>query len=1065
MASYNHKESEIKWQKKWEEEKLYQTQETGDKKFYILDMFPYPSGEGLHVGHPKGYIATDVYSRMKRMKGYDVLHPMGFDAFGLPAEQYALKNKVNPNISTAKNVARYKEQLKMLGLNYDWEREINTTDPAFYKWTQWMWKQMYKKGLAYESYDPINWCPSCKTGLANEDLENGLCERCGSVVEKKPLRQWTIRITDYADRLLSDLEKLDWEPHIKELQKNWIGKSEGSELTFNLVNFPQQENLTVFTTRADTLFGATFMAISYELAEKWIALGWDASVDIKKMIDVIKQDAKQQDFSFKEVAEKKGIDTGVRAINPATGKEIPVYIANYILSGYGTGAIMAVPAHDERDYEFAKKYAIDVVDVCAQKFVSQIGSGIPNPSFETVNRHNVLAIVKNKDTNKYLALDWHVTDWKSFIGGGVEPGEDYAASAVREVKEEAGFEDVKFIHKVTTYISHFCNPDKKVNYHTKTECVYVEVMGECVIHEEEKMKHSIVELDEQDVEAFLISSGSDSDYQLYCWKKFLTQEAFESKDGFLVNSGDFDGLTSTEARVKITEAFGGKLVSQYKLKDWTFARQRYWGEPFPIVFDENHVSYAVADSELPVVLPMVDEYEPTGTGESPLANIQEWVDVYGFINVDGEFEGIRNYLKFEDAFFVDILDHKKTSTIRLDKKNLSVGSFVELKKQNGEIFSYAIIEAINTKKFKDLEIDNKNGTSYTSKEEQLVAYKKYYGDSVIEETEFYSIDFSLLETLPRKFRRETNTMPQWAGSSWYYLRYIDPNNQDRFVDTAKEEKWSPVDFYVGGAEHATRHLIYARFWHKFLFDLGLVTHDEPFSKLQTVGLIMAEDGRKMSKRWGNVVNPDDIVEEYGADTLRVYEMFMGPFDQSVAWSTKSMMGVKRFLDRVAKLHDHCDDSNDSSSIETLLHQTIKKVGEDIEAFKFNTAIAALMTLMNLIEKEGRISKVAYKQLLILLAPFAPHMTEELWREFLDEKASIHTEQWPVFDPLKVITESVTVAIQISGKMRGTVDVSRDVDENTLINQVKNHEMYKKYVGETEPKKVIIVKNKIVNIVI
>jgi len=638
MASYNHKESEIKWQKKWEEEKLYRTQETGDKKFYILDMFPYPSGEGLHVGHPKGYIATDVYSRMKRMKGYDVLHPMGFDAFGLPAEQYALKNKVNPNISTAKNVARYKDQLKMLGLNYDWEREINTTDPAFYKWTQWMWKQMYKKGLAYEGYDPINWCPSCKTGLANEDLENGLCERCGSVVEKKPLRQWTIRITDYADRLLDDLAKLDWEPHIKELQKNWIGKSEGSELTFNLVNFPQQEKLIVFTTRADTLFGATFMAISYELAEKWIASGWDASADIKKMIDVIKQDAKQQDFSFKEVAEKKGIDTGIKATNPATGNEIPVYIANYVLSGYGTGALMAVPAHDERDYEFAKKYVIDVVDVCAQKFVSKIGSGIPNPSFETVYRHNVLVIVKNKDTGKYLALDWHVTDWKSFIGGGVEDDENYSLSAVREVKEEAGFKHVDFIHKVTTYISHFCNPDKKVNYHTKTECVYVEVAGESAISEEEKKKHTIVEIDEHDVEAFLVSSGSDSDYQLYCWRKFLAQEVFESREGFLVNSGDFDGLTSAEAKIKITEKFGGKLVSQYKLKEWTFARQRYWGEPFPIVFDENHVSYAVADSELPIVLPMVDEYEPTGTGESPLANIQEWVDVYGFLNADGEFE-------------------------------------------------------------------------------------------------------------------------------------------------------------------------------------------------------------------------------------------------------------------------------------------------------------------------------------------------------------------------------------------------------------------------------------------
>ena len=813
MASYNHKEIESAWQKKWEEEGLYITKEDGDKKFYILDMFPYPSGEGLHVGHPKGYIATDVYSRMKRMSGYDVLHPMGFDAFGLPAEQYALKNNVNPNISTAKNIAHYKEQLKMLGLNYDWQREINTTDPKFYKWTQWMWKQMYKKGLAYESYDPINWCPSCKTGLANEDLENGLCERCGSAVEKKPLRQWTIRITDYADRLLSDLDRLDWEPHIKELQKNWIGKSEGSELHFTLKNFPQEEALTVFTTRPDTIFGATFMAVSFELAEKWIADGWEAGTDIKKCIVEIKEEQKKQDFSFKDVAEKRGVDTGIKAINPANGEEIPVYIANYILSGYGTGAIMAVPAHDERDYDFAKKYSIPIQQVVV------------------------------------------------------------------------------------------CNL-----------CATTEV---CPL------------------------------------------------PGTLVHSGSYDGYTSDEAKIKITNDLGGKATSQYKLKDWTFARQRDWGEPFPIVFDEHHVSYAVADSELPVVLPMVDEYEPTGTGESPLATIKEWVEVYGYINEKGEFESLPKS-----------------------------------------------------------------------------------------------------DTRATLFRRETNTMPQWAGSSWYYLRFIDPHNNEIFVDSTKEKKWSPVDFYVGGAEHATRHLIYARFWHKFLFDLGLVAYDEPFIKLQTVGLIMAEDGRKMSKRWGNVVNPDDVVKEYGADTLRLYEMFMGPFDQSVAWSTKSMMGVRRFLDRFMKLSEKLEnDYVDSMEVDILLHQTIKKVGDDIEAFKFNTAISALMILLNAVEKEAQVSRSLYEKATQLIAPLAPHCSEELWRQELGHSESVHRTKWPEYAKEKLVSGEVTVAIQIAGKLRGTIETRRDMEDADLIVLVKDTALYKKYVVNVEPKKIIVVKNKIVNVVI
>lgn len=812
--AYDFSAIEKKWQKKWKELGLYKTSEGGEKKFYILDMFPYPSGEGLHVGHPKGYIATDVYSRMKKMQGYDVLHPMGFDAFGLPAEQYALKNKVNPNVSTAKNVSRYKEQLQMLGFNYDWEREVNTTDPQFYKWTQWMWKQMYKKGLAYESYDPINWCPSCKTGLANEDLEDGKCERCGSVVEKKPLRQWTIRITDYAKRLLDDLDKLDWEPHIKELQRNWIGLSEGSQIDFGIRAQGVEKSFTVFTTRADTLFGCTYCVLAPEhpLVEELLSGG-----AIKNASEVEKyreHTALKGDMDRSaEGKEKTGVQlTGVMAINPATHEEVPVFIADYVLPQYGTGAIMAVPAHDERDYEFAQKFSLPLRQV----------------------------------------------------------------------------------------------------------------------------------IDSQVVKSAIVTT----------------------EDGVLINSGAFTAMSSAEARGAITKAVGGEKVTKTKLRDWVFARQRYWGEPFPIVFDEHHMSYAVADSELPVELPMVDHYEPTGTGESPLAAIKEWVEVYGYINDDNEF-------------------------VSCDKSHAKA----------------------------------------------------------------------------KLFRRETNTMPQWAGSSWYYLRYIDPRNDAVFVDHVKEKKWSPVDFYVGGAEHATRHLIYARFWHKFFFDLGLVSYDEPFLKLQTVGLILAEDGRKMSKRWGNVVNPDDIVRESGADTLRLYEMFMGPFDQSVAWSTKSLAGCKRFLDRVYKISDSITvEYVDSQEVATLLHKTVKKVGDDILAFKFNTAISQLMILVNALEKEKSVSVSLYKTLVLLVAPFAPHLSEELW-EKLGNTSSVHISSWPTYDANQLVDETVTVAIQVNGKARGEIAFTRDTSTLEVEKLVKMSETYKKYVGDNNPKKIIIVENRIVNIVL
>jgi leucyl-tRNA synthetase len=806
MKLYDHKTNDTKWQKKWEEEKLYETPRIpGDKKAYILDMFPYPSGEGLHVGHPKGYIATDIYSRFKRMNGFDVLHPMGWDAFGLPAEQFALKNKVHPRVAVEKNVANFKQQLSHIGCDYDWKREINTTDPEFYKWTQWIFTKLYEKGLAYESNEPINWCPSCKTGLANEDLDGDKCERCDSIVEKKPLRQWVLKITDYADRMLTDLDTLNWPDGVKTAQKNWIGRSEGAEFEFKLTDVKDhkdgQMSVKVFTTRADTLFGATFVAISAEMAKTWLDAGWKTSPDVAPYVAKTLEDQKKEN-DYSVIPEKTGVFSGIYAINPATNKKVPVWIANYVLGGVGTGAIMAVPAHDDRDYDFAKKYNLPIV---------------------------------------------------------------YVVSV--EGKEPAGY---------------------------------------------------------------------------------------VAEEGISINSDILNGHATKEAKKKAIEAFGGKKVVKYKIQDWVFARQRYWGEPFPVVRDKNGKVYMVDESELPVLLPQVESYEPTGTGESPLAVITDWVNVKGKITEKGTF----------------------------------------VQSKEGELFT-----------------------------------------------------------------RETNTMPQWAGSSWYYLRFLDPHNAKALIDPTIEKAWGKVDVYVGG-DHATRHLIYARFWHKFLYDIGVVSTQEPFARLEFLGFILAEDGRKMSKRWGNIINPDDVVAEYGADTLRVYEMFMAPFEQTASWSTSSIKGSDKFLDRVYALKNTY---KNTSTIESILHKTIKKVTEDIENFKFNTAISAMMILVNEMEA-GSYTQADYATFLQILAPFAPHLTEEVWSE-LGTTTSIHTSFWPDYDESKLVDKNVTMAIQIAGKMRGTIEIARDSEDYHVIEEVKKHEAYQKYVGTAEPKKVIVVKNKIVNVVI
>ena len=855
MAPYNHKKIEKKWQKEWVRAGIYKTNDNAKKsKCYVLDMFPYPSGEGLHVGHPKGYIATDIYSRFKKMNGMNILHPMGWDAFGLPAENYAIKNKMHPKIAVEKNIKRFKKQLSILGFNYDWDREINTTDPKYYTWTQWIFLQLFKKGLAYESYEPINWCPSCQTGLANEDVEEGLCERCGSVVEKKPMRQWVLRITKYADRLLKDLDDLDWPESIKESQRNWIGRSEGAEIDFQIPN--SRFSIKVFTTRPDTLFGATYMVLApeHEMVQKLKS----EIRDWKEVDAYIKKTKEKTEIErTAEGKEKTGVELkGIKAINPATKKEIPVFIADYVLAHYGTGAIMAVPAHDERDFAFAKKFSVPVI-----------------------------AVVEPDQNNSYQELAFQIA-----------------------------FKNKSEGRRYTAEIS-----SKQI----------------------------------QDTLA-LLHQGK------FCYLR----------RGVLVNSGKFDGMKSEDAKRAITEFVGGKMMVQYKLRDWVFSRQRYWGEPIPLVHCAVCGVVPVPEEDLPVKLPDVKSYVPTGTGESPLADIAKWV---------------------------------------------------------------------NTK------------------------CPKCKGPA----------------------KRETNTMPQWAGSSWYYLRYIDPKNNKALVDKKKEKYWSPVDLYVGGAEHATRHLIYARFWHKFLYDIGAVNYQEPFVRVQHVGLIMAGDGRKMSKRFGNVVNPDDIVEKVGADTLRMYEMFMGPFDQAATWSTAGIMGPRRFLDRAWGLAQKFGKADPKKNyvisgavsitteknvklVRTIVHKTIKKVTEDIEAFRFNTAIAHLMMLLNEFESYALTGELFYAEFLIflrLLAPFAPHITEEIWRDTLKNKRSIHLEKWPTFDPKLLEQTTFELIVQINGKVRDKLEAPIGISQKEAETLTLSREKVKTALGGKSPRKVVFVPRRLINIVV
>ncbi len=802
MKNYDYKNIEKKWQDKWEEAGCFHA-ESGSKKepFYALVEFPYPSGQGLHVGHPRSYTALDIMARKRRMQGYNVLYPIGWDAFGLPTENYAIKNKIHPKLVTEQNVANFTRQLKMLGFSFDWSREVNTTDPSYYKWTQWIFLQLFKKGLAYKQEMPINWCTGCKVGLSNEEVVNGVCERCGSEVVQKRKSQWMLKITEYAQRLIDDLDEVDYIERVKTQQKNWIGRSEGAEVTFKLTS---GDDVVVYTTRCDTLFGATYMVLSpeHELVQKLL----DTLENKDEVANYINEAAKKSEFERTELAkDKTGAQLkGVNAINPVTGKEIPVFISDYVLVTYGTGAIMAVPAHDARDWDFAKKFNLPIIEV---------------------------------------------------VGGG------------EDVQKEA----------------------------------YTDV-----------------------------SSGT------------------------MVNSGFLDGMSVKEAipaMIKYLEEKGiGKKKVNFKLRDWVFSRQRYWGEPIPLVYCEKCGWVPIPEEELPLELPEVTTFEPGENGESPLAKATDW---------------------------------------------------------------------INT-------------------------------------------------TCPHcggKAQRETDTMPQWAGSSWYFLRYMDPHNSEALASKEALEYWSPIDWYNGGMEHTTLHLLYSRFWHKFLYDIGVVPTKEPYQKRTSHGMILGENGEKMSKSRGNVVNPDEVVNDYGADAVRTFEMFIGAFDQSTPWSEKGLKGCYKFLERVWNLQDMLtDDEGYSKELEKNVHKTIKKVSDDFEKMKYNTAIAALMSLVNDFYKAESVTKGEYRTLITLLNPVAPHITEELW-EMYGKGGLLSVSPWPEFDEAKTIDDEIEVVVQINGKIKDKIMLANGLGREEMEAAVLSAEKIKGLIDGKTVVKVICVPGKLVNIVI
>ncbi|MFH1430740.1 MAG: class I tRNA ligase family protein [Candidatus Uhrbacteria bacterium] len=987
---YNHKQIDAKWQQRWERDGAFVAREDDARqKYYALIEFPYPSGEGLHVGHPRPYIGMDVIARKRRMEGKNVLYPIGWDAFGLPAENYAIKHGIHPREATQRNIENFKRQIQAMGVSFDWSREVNTTDPKYYKWTQWIFLQLLKHGLAYKAKMPINWCLRCKIGLANEEVVGGKCERCGGEVEKRDKEQWMLAITKYADKLLEGLEHVNYIDRAKVQQVNWIGKSEGAKIGFPVMchserseeshaihgrdpssKIPQDDTVVeVFTTRPDTLFGATYLVLAPEhpFLERLRTTDYGLRPEWKEIEEYVHQAREKTDIErTAEEKEKTGVELqGVYAINPANGEEIPIWVADYVLAHYGTGAIMAVPAHDERDFAFAKKYGLPIrhvirrIDVPSRSYVmgaeemteedfSVIGVDVVE---KTKEGHYKVEIPRGREQEFEGLITEKLTPgfWNEYIGD-----ETVFLFKHKDGRVERLVLDRKNVERIDRLACEFnnepYNPDDSGNY-----------INGALAHNE--------------------------------WYRPIIVHC---NQGVLVNSGKFDGMSSEEASAAITKEVGGAMTTSYRLRDWVFSRQRYWGEPIPVVFcagcasslchseessdEESHtpqsskasesaskihnnidgmvveidgVDYAIVpipEDQLPLELPEVETYVPTDTGESPLAAITDWVNT---------------------------------------------------------------------------ECPQCGGPAM----------------------------------------RETDVMPNWAGSSWYFLRYCDPYNERAFADSEKLKHWMPVDWYNGGMEHTTLHLLYSRFWNQFLYDIGVVPCSEPYRKRTSHGMILAEDGEKMSKSKGNVINPDDIIAEHGADAFRVYEMFMGPFDQAIAWSTRGVVGMRRFLERVAALRvQEITDKGEGTRGEQLIHKTIRKVTDDIEEMRFNTAISTMMILTNEFTTLENVPRDAYEILLRLLSPFAPHLCEELWEQ-LGHTESIMVQPWPEYNSELAKDEEIDLVVQVNGKLRATIRVVADISEDEAKLRALADEHVQKYTNGMEPKKVIVVPGKLVNIVV
>lgn len=952
MENYNHKEIEKKWQDKWNEKGIYKVadQVPGKENFYTLFEFPYPSGN-LHIGHWYAFAVPDIFARMKRMQGYNVLFPIGFDAFGLPAENAAIKRGLNPKKWTYENITYMENQLRSMGASFDWSRKVVTSDPEYYKWTQWLFLRLYQKGLAYKKKAFVNWCPSCQTVLANEQVithstisgQVGKCERCGTEVVQKDLEQWFFKTTAYAERLLSDMENLKWPDAIKEAQKNWIGKSEGAEIEFKIKGM--EEKIKVFTTRADTIFGVTYIVLAPEhgLIERLKDSKIENWKEIQNYIKQTKQKTEIERTS--EGKDKTGVEIkGIKVVNPANGEEVPVFIADYVLGSYGTGAVMAVPAHDERDFEFAKKYNLPVKESVIPRLVDERNPHVKGKNI--VFRNAVIVVVRNPKNGKFLCLKWKKHAWVTFVMGGIEEGEDPVSAAIREIKEETGYQNVRFVKNLLSAQSEFFAAHKDVNRVAHTRNLLFDLVDE----ERENIateEADIHEIEWRDLEGVNMPDMTHSEMNLILSGLEFGFRPFVG-EGILINSGEFSRMSSEEAREKIAEKFGEKVV-KYKLRDWLLSRQRYWGCPIPVVYDPERKAHPIPEEKLPWLLPQdVTDFAPKG--ESPIATSKELRE-----RVEKEF-----------------------------------------------------------------------GKGWTP---------------------------------------EFDTMDTFVDSSWYFLRYCDPHNKIQPFDKLRARNWMPVSRYSGGSEHTNMHLLYARFFHKALFDLGLVNESEPFIERMNRGLILGPDGAKMSKSKGNVIDPDSQVSKFGADTVRIYLGFIGPYNEvgQYPWNVGGIVGSKRFLEKVWRLSLKLDKFTHPETI-NLLHRTIKKVTEDIEFYKFNTAISAMMIFLSEADVSG-IDNESFEIFLKLLAPFAPHITEEIWIEKLGHKNSIHLEKWPVWDETKLGRDKVTIAVQVNGKIRSQFEANFDISELEARNKALSLVEVKKWVGQNDIKKVVFIPNKIINIVV